>query len=358
MKKNLILLFSFLVGLTCFVGIQSEAEEQRANTDVLVKLIHENNGNHPTEFLIYGISENDYNKALEMKLELSVNKTKEWLKANKLSILEELTVMPSTISEVSLPRYNEQRERMYYILVQKKPDREGMNGKELYQVFPSFISFDELEEETMTIETKRVFLIQTPYFFKYSSGNQQKPLKDAEFAFYQLNESHQKEYLMSLDPIEWQVTSNSKEAWQFKSDENGLVTIPDLGLELGTYYFEETKAPKDYLISDTSREIPLVISEDDEGLKMSINGEQLVPMQAGELPEETLLEGKPRVLNELHEVPPSEVKPPNNNTTGGIKPKNESFLPKTGEIQWAFSSVGFLLLLIGFIYIKRRKENE
>lgn len=370
MKRFILWLSIILISLVSIPSLRVQAEEINSINDVTVHLKHNTNSNEETTFSVYGISASHYEKALSMGVQTTVEKTKAWLKENGIDKAKEVLVSSSNQTTFNLPRYNNSQELMYYVILQKYPNREGMNGKDIYEATPTFLSLENYNDEVIFIETKRIFIIQTPYFFKYSSGDNQIPLEQAEFAFYQLTSSGDKEYLSSVDPIEWKTGISSKEAYQFTSDKDGLVAMPDLGLELGEYYFEETKAPDGYTIGKGAEKVALVISETEEGLVMTINGEVLEGMQAGEFSSEVIEKGQPRVLNdrtkeppkkEIPEVPKKEVPPgkvPPTNTPFEKDPPRKGFLPQTGENLWAFSSVGLLLMFVALVFMKRGKENE
>lgn len=362
MKKitlYLSLIFSILFSLS--FTQQTEAVNSKVRDHVTIELSYDSTNSQGTAFSVFSITEKEYEYALSKKYNTSVEKTKEWLKKQNPDKIKEVLVSHSYDETFDLPRYNDKNEKMYYLILQNKPDLQDLHGFSFYTSYPIFLSFDEVEEDYLIIDMKRVFLIQTPYFFKYSSGDKQKPLWGAEFAFYQLNEKNEKEYLMSIDPLEWSVVDSSKKAYQFKSDKDGLVDVPDLGLDFGTYYFEETKAPEEYEITKESQEISLVIEEAEEGLLMMINGVKLYPNQAGDLPQDIIKDGLPRVLNDP--IPPVIPKEPDPKVPPKEEvPKKETpskgFLPQTGESRWAFSSVGLLLMAFAIFYKKRRKENE
>ncbi|MEG2254651.1 MAG: SpaA isopeptide-forming pilin-related protein [Vagococcus sp.] len=353
MKRACLFFISLCIGLLYLIPVETQAISPN---EVKVQLTHESQSQEVTAFSIYGISRSDYEKALNLGMELSIEKTKEWLSTKKTPKVKQVIVDASHKAEFTLPRNNALGEQMYYVLVQNQPDREGVNGKDIYQVSPSFISFDDLEEPTLYIYTKRVFMAQLPYFFKYSE-KEAKPLANAEFAFYQFNELHEKVYLTNLDPLEWQVLKDGSQAYSFKSDDQGLVMMPDIGLEEGTYYFEETKAPVGYKISKESTQITLVIKDNEEGRVMTLNNHILHATEAGVLPEDIIKKGEPRVINELETDPP-ETSTPKTQTTIKETPKGSSFLPKTGEKAWSFGLVGLVLMSVAILLLKRRKENE
>lgn len=352
MKRIIIWISLLMLGVVLIKPITVQAIETDNDDFVTIELNHNSNDSEGTQFFIYGISETDYKSALSKKLEVSIDKTKQWLKDEGIVKLNEVLVSSSNKVIFPLAKYNEQRDRMYYVILQSKPDREGINGKDIYESFPSFISLDAVEDNYLSIETKRVFMYQTPYFFKYSSGTNQRPLSNAEFILYQETSNNERKYLVNAETMSFDVISDLNKAWRFKSDNNGLVILPNIELAVGSYFFEETKSPEGYKMTLESKKIPLVISEDSEtGVSISVKGEKLKAVQAGELPNEVIKNGTPRVLNDSNEIPPKNV-PPGNNTP----PK--SFLPKTGESIITFSSFGLLLIFIAFRLMKRGKENE
>ncbi|MBO0437439.1 prealbumin-like fold domain-containing protein [Vagococcus fluvialis] len=367
MKKiSLYLGLIFSIFLSFSFTKDVEAINSKVRDYVTIELSYDSTNREGTSFSIFGITETEYEYALSKNYDTSVEKTREWLRKQNSEKIKDVLISHTYNGTFDLPRYNEKNEKMYYLILQNKPDLQDLNGFSFYTSYPIFLSFDDVEEDYLVIDMKRIFLIQTPYFFKYSSGDHQKPLEGAEFAFYQLTDKKEKEYLMSIDPIEWSVTESSKTAYQFKSDKDGLVDVPDLGLELGTYYFEETKAPNGFEITKESQKISLAIEETEEGLLMTINGEKLYPSQAGDLPKDIITGGLPRVLN--NPIPPVIPKepdpkvPPKEEIPKKEVPKKEKpskgFLPQTGESRWAFSSVGLLLMAFAIFYKKRRNENE
>lgn len=360
MRQPIRIVISLLLSAILLFAVKANGASLSLDSEVIVELHHKSDSTQPSEFLLYELKASDYHRALALNLDVSVEKTKEWVRKNELPLTKSLLVDSSQQSTVSLPRHDFSGEKLYYLLLQKGP--EAIEGSKFnkYQVFPSFISFDDVETDYLTIETKRVFFSQVPYFFKYSSDENSEPLENAEFALYELTPEAQKKYLTSIEPIEWQVLEDGNQAWTFKSDKQGLVLLPDLGLDLGTYYFEEIKAPVGYDITSESKKVPLIITEDSDGLTISVNGENLTPMQAGELPKEIVSKGQPRVLNKKKVTVPKE--PPNlSDKTNKIVPKGEShqgILPKTGESKWMVSSVGLVIIAMTFLYKKRGRQNE
>ena len=358
--KKIILWFSLLlIGiLTIPTVLAEEVTRPASNTEVTIELNHDNQSFEGTTFSIYGISRKNYEYALSHKYEISVEKTKTWLSEQGISKVKEVWVSSSNKASFNLPKYNAQQELMYYIILQNKPDYEGEDGKEVYESFPSFVSLEGMEEDFISIHTKRVVMSQMPYFFKYSSGLNQQPLAEAEFVLYRENLLDEREYLIDIEPLRFQVIKNVKEAFVLTSDKKGLMVLPTTELPKGTYYFEEIKAPQGYKMTEFSKKVSLVISEDTEGNSIiNINGDHLIAFQAGELPQEVINSGLPRVLNDPLKDTPIKEEPPKIIPEGKEPPK-KGYLPKTGESVVAVSGFGLLLMFVAYSLMKRVKENE
>ncbi|MDT2831301.1 prealbumin-like fold domain-containing protein [Vagococcus carniphilus] len=338
--KRLILWFSlFLFSLISISTLEVRAEEQ-----VAIHFKHNNQSANNTSFLIYGLSKKEYNEALSQKVEMSTKKTRDYLEKNQIEKMQEFLVDDSNQAILYLPK-NRLGEPAFYVILQNQPEASKESEDELYEALPNYISFETLEEMTMSVETKPVSLTPTAYFFKYSSGAYQKPLENAVFIFYRMNAKNEKEYLTQVESTSWQVLTNKQEAMQFKSDSNGLVMLPHIILPVGTYYFEEIEAPLGFSITAESKKIPLVVSnKDQENVQMMLNHEILESKIAGELPKKVINQATPKVLNEPV-------------TTSKEIPKIR-LLPKTGESVFAFSSLGLIMMFVALKYMKRGKENE
>lgn len=358
MKKIILWFGLLLIGFLTIPTVFAEEIKSTINTNITLELNHDNESFEGTTFSIYGISRKNYEYALSHKYETSVEKTKKWLSEQSIEKVKEILVSSSNKANFDLPKYNAQQELMYYIILQNKPDYEGENGEDIYESFPSFVSLEEMEDDFISIHTKRVFISQIPYFFKYSAGANQQPLANAEFVLFRENLVNEREYLTDVDSMTFQTIKNINETFVLTSDKDGLIVLSSTELPKGTYYFEEVVAPQGYEITDTSKKVPLIVSEDSEGKStISVNGENLVALQAGELPQEVIASGFPRVLNNPVKDKPIKEDPPKVITEGKEPPK-KGYLPQTGESIVAVSGFGLLLMFVAYSLMKRGKENE
>ncbi|MGL5685562.1 MAG: prealbumin-like fold domain-containing protein [Vagococcus fluvialis] len=357
MKKIMIWLSLLIVSLVTVTATSSAEEVTTSPNNVTVELTHETSSETGTTFSVFGITQKDYEYALSQKLELSSQKTKAWIKKNGLPLIKEVWVGKSNKVVFDLPKYNSEQELMYYVILQNLPENEE-NGITSYEAFPSYVSLDEQDSSYLKIQTKRVSLALNPYFFKYSSGDNQKPLEKAEFIFYRLNELNEREYLIDSESNQFSLIKNKDEARKFTSEKNGLVIMDNNQLIPGTYYFEEVKAPEGFQMTLESKQIELVVSKDMEGqLTMTVKGTELEPVQAGKLPQDIIKQGTPRVLNDPILGKPIEKDPPTK-TPSNNKPIRKGYLPQTGESILAVSSFGFVLMFIAYKLMKRGRENE
>lgn len=96
--------------------------------------------------------------------------------------------------------------------------------------------------------------------FKYTMNDKDKvALKDAEFVLYR-GTGDNKEYVIVTDGKVSGWTADKTKATVFKTPENGEFSI--VGLDAGTYYLEETKAPAGYNMLKDSIEIVITATID------------------------------------------------------------------------------------------------
>ncbi len=345
MKRLLLWINVIVFFLLSVSGLKVNANENDWQESIGVTFKHQNKSREDSLFSIYLLTQEEYEEAITKRLETTVEKTNQFLKVKNKEPIKNFSVSESEIMTFNLLKYSNEGAPAYYVIVQGQPDSTQQQNDTLVESLPNYISFDQLKGTSISIEAKPVTLTTNAYFFKYSSGETKKPLEEAEFAFYRINSMNEKEYLIKLEPIQWEKISNTKDVWHVKSDKQGLVTLPHIVLPVGEYYFEETKAPDGFLLTAESKKIPLIVSENKmSSIQMTVNGEILQAHHAGKLPEQVMKEAVPKVFNKPKDA--SKI------------PSKLKYLPKTGEHLFAFSSVGLVMMFVSIKMMKRGKENE
>ena len=97
-------------------------------------------------------------------------------------------------------------------------------------------------------------------FTKYGDKNEKLP--EAEFKVYKVNTDNSKSYAKfdtNYKFIEW---TTEADATTLVTNSDGTILIQ--GLDKGTYYFQEAKAPKGYSVNKTDEDIKLQITSPDK----------------------------------------------------------------------------------------------
>lgn len=351
MKRIILWLGVLLLTLTLPSAVVQATGLEELN-DVTVHLKHQSLTEAGTTFSVYGLTIDQYEEALKKNVEKSVDSTKQWLSEKGIVKDQEVWVSSSNEAIFNVSKYDLNHVLKYYVILQNQPELSSNSTDITYEAMPSFISLDNVVNGELLIETKPINVETSIYFFKYSAGTMQRPLEGAEFAFYRLTSTNKKEYLTQINPVKWEEVNSSK-ALKLTSNKLGLVEISNLSLPQGTYYFEETKAPTGFSITENAKKVPVVVSESVAKEKqVTVNQETLNKKQAGQLPKNVLDNASPKVFNNPVSEKPSEP------VTISNEPPRKGFLPQTGESLVTFTSLGLIMMIVAFGLMKRRKENE
>ncbi|MBO1306463.1 LPXTG cell wall anchor domain-containing protein [Enterococcus sp. 669A] len=216
---------------------------------------------------------------------------------------------------------------------------------------------------------KNQLQIRRPFFYKYGreSTNPAEDKKLAGAEFRVSKEMNGKTYYLHKDMYNnnnaWVEDENDAGILTVISDQNGLVELGDYILPAGIYYFEETKAPAGYEITNESRRVQVEIPA---------NFNQPITVTVGST---TSSMNESKVINiKTPNIPPEEPNEPNEpgepgqpgvpdgpsprlpSTAGGTTtPASTRKLPQTGTQQAiGLALLGVLILVtVAGILIKR-----
>ncbi|MGN1333962.1 MAG: SpaH/EbpB family LPXTG-anchored major pilin [Anaerovoracaceae bacterium] len=96
---------------------------------------------------------------------------------------------------------------------------------------------------------------------KYADGNEETKLVGAEFVLYKTVEGAKKYYKLDNGTVTW--VDNEADATVVTTDENGAARLQ--GIDSGTYYLHETKAPAGYNLLKTDVEITITATYKADG---------------------------------------------------------------------------------------------
>lgn len=169
-------------------------------------------------------------------------------------------------------------------------------------------------------------------------GKESAPLKDAEFTLY--NDIECKNQYVNTKYVAGTYTT--------KSDKDGKLLI--VGLDEGTYYLKETKAPTEYTLNDTVYEIKIAATIEEEILK------------SWNITVTPIVEGKPGepIENGFTVTNSGEAQVTSGETTN-ILNTTISSLPSTGGIGTTIFTIGGCLIMIvaaGLFFASRRKSAK
>ena len=218
------------------------------------------------------------------------------------------------------------------------------NPNEVYLEFSNNPNYTGNGESSPTGETPHDKVIVFTYELdvtKVDGTNNETLLKDAEF---KLQDSKNNKWVI-VDPGTGKVTGwaeNEEEGSSLKSDENGLFKV--IGLDDGTYYLKETKAPDGYNLLANPIEVTITATTQND---QNWTGD----------PSHALTALTVSVDDENAQV--------DEDVTGsgvvGVIVKNNtgSELPETGGIgNYVFYGVGGILMLAAAYYFIRKKNEK
>jgi len=203
----------------------------------------------------------------------------------------------------------------------------------------------------------------TPYFFKYGkkldgtvkrlSGanfvlSRQKDGKKEYWSVDQPNNILLSHWVSSNDP------KNDSHVKTFISDENGLVSLGNYLLPIGSYLFEEVAAPTGYEIDSNSRSIRVDVqgSHGEQTIDtILINNEPLERNAFGNVSQAVIQVGSPKIYNNEKSISDLEEK--------GLPTSKESEgkLLNTGELTSDMLLLGIGFILLAFILWKQRNHK-
>lgn len=184
-------------------------------------------------------------------------------------------------------------------------------------------------KNTIELYTKPITLTNRAYFYKYSSGDDQKPLKGAQFVLAK-SEAGQTKYLNATedDFITSADPSSDKQIKKFVSAENGLV-LCDIFLAQGSYFFSEVKAPSGYEITSEAKKVEVEVHAD---MQITVKGQKLAELVGGLVP--SSFTEAPKVLNDkksLKDEPTTPQKPTDQNGKGEEDTPNKENMPNRSD---------------------------
>lgn len=202
------------------------------------------------------------------------------------------------------------------------------------------LTYSDNPKTTTTVEdTEKVYSFDvggdvTGGIFKKIDADEQTALPDAEFTLY-------------TDPdCENQYVNEVHETGKATATTDGDGNIYITGLDIGTYYLKETKAPDGYTLNDTVYKIDVAATVTNEELKQWTI-------------EITDTSTNKKVIHTFN-VSNGQVTPVNGATTV-IKNTSISTLPSTGGIGTTIFTIGGCVIMIaaaGLFFASRRKEEK
>lgn len=306
-----------------------------------------------------------------------------WAKENLMQVAAVKTKTDDALNEDGIgrftvpPKTDAGAKAVYLILEDKLDPAMGLNvdmtkkTSPIVLILPLMHPTDSTALDPIHLYPKNTAYVRDPYFFKFGkqTNGEEIRLAGAKFVLYQLVDN-QKRYLQlgeendlgnkwvtSTDPL------NDSRVDKFTSDKDGLVNMGQRFLSAGIYYFEEVASIDGYDLDASAKGIKVEVPEewrDDDGnyQPVMVNGQPLLELISGKVPEEAMQKATPRVYNTQTKpsIPSTPAKP---STPAPVQPPKQSgWLPQTGTAKTLMALVGFLLLLIVFAATWRTRKNR
>ncbi|GEK06223.1 pilin N-terminal domain-containing protein [Schleiferilactobacillus harbinensis] len=268
------------------------------------------------------------------------------------------------IARFTVPRRTPEGNKAVYLILEDKLDPTmGLNidmtkkTSPIVVILPMMHPVDETKLNPIHLYPKNTAYVRDPYFFKFgkqTTGGEVR-LAGAKFVMYQLI-NNQKRYLQLGEENDlgnkWLTSSDplrDDRVDKFTSDKDGLVNMGQRFLLAGTYYFEEVATIDGYELDASAKGIKVEVPEewrDEQGnfLPVMVNGQPLMELVSGKVPEAAMQQATPRVYNNQTTTPPTTPEKPTPVST--TPPKQGGWLPQTGTVKTLMGIFGFLLIAV------------
>lgn len=293
MKNSWVGLFSLLL---CLIGVvfSSNAEAAEETTKVMIHRIvfseeqntdisFNNNGQaikeelmggHPLEgatFSVYDVSNRFYEltdtgmgqQEAQKKISDEADQAVEKNEISKYTKVAENRTGKDGIVTFELANYHSgSLGKVYLFMETSVPEQVTYKASNIVVGLP-YVAIGS--DNILHLYPKNQLQIRQPFFYKYGRQStnpaEDQKLAGAEFRVYK--ELAGKTYYLHKDKYNnsnaWVEDETDEGILQVVSDQNGLVELGDYILPAGIYFFEETKAPEGYEITDESRSVKVEI---------------------------------------------------------------------------------------------------
>lgn len=252
--------------------------------------------------------------------------------------------------------------KIYLFMETKVPDTISHKASNLVVMLPYNTNNSD---KTLHLYPKNHQPVRKPYFYKHgetSTGTDEGALAGARFRLYK--EVENEKYYLHKDIYNngntW-VNEEESGILTMISGSDGLVHTGEHYLTPGTYYFEETKAPNGYEITEAAKKIPVIIpTNTSDKITIQIDGKNLLMDDAivfnTKEPDEPNEPDEPSNPDEPSD-PPTRTRLP---STSGKTPTTNK-LPQTGSRTSHYLIVSGILIVVlvsVIVLINNKKTKE